>query len=243
MNIGLVWASIGATMDGSATAKPPSSSVGDYLKAIWELAGDGTASTTDVADRLSISPASVSNMFVRLREMGFAEYERYHGASLTEEGRLEALQLLRRHRLIETFLLECLGYSWEDVHEEAEGLEHAVSDAFTEHLAEFLGHPEHDPHGDPIPAADGSLEHDDSFPLAAATTGQRLRIYRVGDEETAALAFLEGSRLVPGRVFEVREMRAVDGVVIVEDDDGETHALGGPLASSVFVRQAAEREG
>jgi DtxR family transcriptional regulator, Mn-dependent transcriptional regulator len=227
-------------MDGPATVKSPSSSVGDYLKAIWELAGDGTASTTDVADRLSISPASVSNMFVRLREMGFAEYERYRGASLTEEGRLEALRLLRRHRLIETFLLEHLGYSWEHVHEEAERLEHSVSDAFTEHLAEFLGHPEHDPHGDPIPAADGSLEPDDSFSLAAAATGQRVRIYRVGDEEAAALAFLEASRLVPGRVLTVREVRAVDGVVTVEDEDGEMHSLGSPLAGSVFVRNATE---
>jgi len=99
-----------------------------------------------------------------LREMGLAEYEPYQGASLTEAGCVEALRLLRRHRLIQTFLLECLGYSWEEVHEEAERLEHSVSDGFTERLAESLGHPAHDPHGDPIPAADGSLEADDSFP-------------------------------------------------------------------------------
>jgi Mn-dependent DtxR family transcriptional regulator len=115
--------------------------VGDYLKAIWELSREGAASTKDIADRLSISSASVSNMFVRLQEMGLAEYERYQGASLTEAGRVEALRLLRRHRLIETFLLKCLNYSWEDVHEEAESLEHSVSDGFTERLAEFLGHP------------------------------------------------------------------------------------------------------
>ena len=107
-------------MDGPTTVKSPSSSVGDYLKAIWELSEEGAASTKDVADRLSITSASVSNMFVRLREMGLAEYERYRGATLTEAGRLEALRLLRRHRLIETFLLECLGYSWDEVHEEAE---------------------------------------------------------------------------------------------------------------------------
>src|SRR5215216_2620083 len=174
--------SIGATMDDRATVKPPSSSVGDYLKVIWELSGEGTASTKDVADRLSIASASVSNMFVRLREMGFAEYERYQGASLTEAGRVEALRLLRRHRLIETFLLECLDYSWEEVHEEAESLEHSVSDAFTERLAEFLGHPDYDPHGDPIPAADGTLEADGSFPLTATAVGQRVLIARVGQE-------------------------------------------------------------
>src|SRR3712207_1464571 len=165
-------------MNGSTAMERPSSSVGDYLKAIWEVGGPGAASTTDIADRLSISAASVSNMFVRLREMGLADYERYRGASLTEAGREEALRLVRRHRLIETFLLEHLGYSWQEVHEEAERLEHAVSDAFTERMAAFLGHPSYDPHGYPIPASDGTLEPDDSFPLAAAATGQRIRIDR-----------------------------------------------------------------
>src|SRR5215203_6053817 len=233
-------ANIRATMDKSTTLKPPSSSVGDYLKAIWELSGEGAASTKEVADRLSVSPSSVSNMFVRLQEMGLAEHERYRGATLTEEGRAEALRLLRRHRLIETFLLECLDYSWEEVHEEAESMEHAVSDAFTERLAAFLGHPAQDPHGDPIPSADGSLEADDSFPLAAATPGQQVRIYRVDDEEPAKLAYLEELGLTPGGLFEVREVRALDGVVVVEDEAAETRSIGGPLAGSVFVRSASE---
>jgi len=227
-------------MDGPASVKPPSSSVGDYLKAIWELAGDGTASTTEVAHRLSITAASVSNMFARLRETGLAEYEPYQGASLTSAGRLEALRLLRRHRLIETFLLECLGYSWDEVHEEAERLEHSVSDAYTERLAEFLGHPEHDPHGDPIPAKDGTLKPDASFPLAEAAAGQRLRVFRVGPEDAPSLAVLEGSGLLPGKVLTVREVRALDGVVTVEGEDGETRTLGGPLADTVFVRSASE---
>ncbi len=224
-------------MNGPTISERPSSSVGDYLKAIWEVGGEGTASTKDVAERLSISSASVTNMFVRLREMGLAEYERYQGASLTEAGRVEALGLLRRHRLIETFLLKCLGYSWEAVHEEAESLEHSVSDEFTERLAEFLGHPEHDPHGDPIPAADGTMEQDDSYPLSAAITGQWVRIYRVGDEEAAKLAYLEEHGLTPGRLLEVSEVRALDGVVTVRDEEGETHSLGNPLAGSVFVRE------
>src|SRR3712207_6147283 len=173
-------ASISATMDSRTTFKPPSSSAGDYLKAIWELseegAAEGAASTNDVAERLSLSAASVSNMFGRLREMGLAEYERYRGATLTEEGRAEALRLLRRHRLIETFLLEYLGYSWEEVHEEAESLEHAVSDEFTERLAKFLGHPGRDPHGDPIPAMDGTLKPDDSRPLNVAEAGEHVLV-------------------------------------------------------------------
>src|ERR671921_2159474 len=200
--------------------EPYSSSVGDYIKAIWDLGGVGSASTKDVAARLLISPASVTNMFVRLQEMGLAEYERYRGASLTERGREEALRLVRRHRLIETFLLEHLAYSWEEVHEEAERLEHAVSDAFTERLAEFLDHPGHDPHGGPLPTADGKLEPDDSFPLSEAPVGGRVRIFKVSDESSPVLDYLGERGLVPGRLLSVKEVRDLDRVVTVEDEDG-----------------------
>jgi DtxR family transcriptional regulator, Mn-dependent transcriptional regulator len=215
--------------------EPYSSSVGDYIKAIWDLGGVGSASTKDVAARLLVSPASVSNMFVRLQEMGLAEYERYQGASLTERGRVEALRLVRRHRLIETFLLEHLGYDWQDVHEEAERLEHAVSDGFTERLAELLGHPDHDPHGDPIPSAEGTMEVDDSFTLSRASAGRRLRIAKVRDEDAAMLDYFGDRNLVPGRWLTIREVRAIDGVVIVEDEDTEVYALGEPLARAIFV--------
>src|ERR687895_1270235 len=221
---------------GSTATKPPSTSVGDYLKAIWEVGGSGAASTKDVADRLSVASASVTNMFARLQEMGLVEYERYRGASLTQRGREEALRLVRRHRLIETFLVEHLGYSWQEVHEEAERLEHAVSDGFTERLAEFLGHPGHDPHGGPIPAADGSLAPDASFPLSEAVAGQRVRIAKVSDEDASVLDHLGDRKLVPGRIVGVREVRDLDGVVTVEDEDGESHALGESLARSISVR-------
>src|SRR5215212_206355 len=212
-----------------------SSSVGDYIKAIWDLGGVGSASTKDVAARLLVSPASVSNMFVRLQEMGLAEYERYQGASLTERGRVEALRIVRRHRLIETFLLEHLGYDWQEVHDEAERLEHAISDGFTERLAALLGHPDHDPHGDPIPSAEGTLEVDDSFALSQAISGQRLRISKVRDEDAAVLDYLGDRNLLPGRRLRVREVRELDGVVIVEDEDEEVFVLGEPLARSIFV--------
>ncbi|HKH58314.1 MAG TPA: metal-dependent transcriptional regulator [Rubrobacter sp.] len=215
--------------------EPYSSSVGDYIKAIWDLGGVGSASTKDVAARLLVSPASVSNMFVRLQEMGLAEYERYQGASLTERGRVEALRLVRRHRLIETFLLEHLGYDWQEVHEEAERLEHAVSDGFTERLAELLGHPDHDPHGDPIPSAEGTMEVDDSFTLSRASAGRRLRIAKVRDEDAAMLDYFGDRNLVPGRWLTIREVRAIDGVVIVEDEDAEVYTLGEPLARAIFV--------
>ena len=222
-------------MSDPASVHPPSASVEDYVKAIWEVAGSDVASTKDVAERLLIAPPSVTNMFARLREMGFVEYERYRGVSLTGRGREEALRLVRRHRLIETFLLEHLGYSWQEVHEEAERLEHAVSDGFTERLAEFLGHPDQDPHGDPIPAADGTLRPDDSFPLAEAAAGQLVRISKVGDDPSV-LDYLGERGLVPGHLLSVREVRDVDSVVVVEDEDGGSHALGEPLARSVYVR-------
>jgi DtxR family transcriptional regulator, Mn-dependent transcriptional regulator len=174
-----------------------------------------------------------------LQEMGLVDYERYRGASLTRRGREEALRLLRRHRLIETFLVEHLGYSWEEVHEEAERLEHAVSDGFTERLAEFLDHPGYDPHGDPIPATDGTLVAEEAFPVDEAASGDRVRISRVKHDDAAVLAFLGERGLVPGRVVEVKEVRALDGVVTVEGEDGDIHTLGKFLARSIFVRDPA----
>ena len=221
-------------MSNLAAYEPFSSSVGDYVKAIWDLGGAGAASTKEVAARLAVSPASVSNMFVRLQEMGLVRHERYHGASLTDSGRVEALRLVRRHRLIETFLLEHLGYDRQEVHDEAERLEHAVSDAFTERLAEFLGHPDRDPHGDPIPATDGTLAADDSFPLDEAKTGTRVRIRKV-DDDAPVLDYLEEQGLVPGCVLDVVETRALDGVVTVRSG-AKTHALGNILARGIFVR-------
>ena len=223
-------------MSDLTTDEPFSSSVGDYVKAVWDLEGMGAASTKDVAARLSISPASVTNMFARLQEMGLVEYERYRGVTLTDRGREEALRLVRRHRLIETFLLEHLGYDWQEVHEEAERLEHAVSDGFTERLAEFLGHPDHDPHGDRIPSAEGTLEPDDSFLLSEALAGRKVVISKVSDENASMLDYLGDRKLVPGRTLAVREVRSLDSVVTVEDDEGKLHSLGEPLARSISVK-------
>lgn len=219
-----------------AITRPPSTSVGDYLKAIWEVAGSEAASTKEVADKLSIAPPSVTNMFTRLREMELVEYERYHGASLTQAGRTEALRLVRRHRLIETFLMQHLGYSWEDVHDEAERLEHSVSEEFTDRLAQLLGHPARDPHGDLIPAKDGTMPPEDSFPLNLSREGARVEVARVALEDAAALSYLGERGLVPGSVVVVREVRAVDGVVTVEDEEGTTLSLGSSLADAIFVR-------
>lgn len=229
-------------MTSSLATESPSSSVGDYLKAIWESAGSEAASTKDVATRLSVSSASVTNMFGRLQEMGLVRYERYRGASLTRRGCREALRLVRRHRLIETFLMEHLGYSWQDVHEEAESLEHAVSDEFTERLAELLGHPARDPHGDPIPAADGTLVLESLKPLREAQAGRRVRIVKVDDDSASVLNHLGERGLVPGRTVSVKEVRNVDGVVTVEDEGGEEHPLGHSLACAIFVEDAPRED-
>ncbi len=221
--------------------KPISTSVGDYLKAIWSVAGTGSASTNALSEHLSVAPASVSSMLLRLQKMSFVDYEPYYGASLTESGRREALRLVRRHRLIETFLLEHLGYPLTDLHEEAERLEHAVSDEFTERLARLLGHPRYDPHGDPIPAADGTLKEKEDKPLSESEPRSRVRISRLEHRDSPALAYLADRGLVPGKPLRIKEVRALDGVVTVEDEEGNTHTLGHPLASSIFATSIAER--
>jgi DtxR family Mn-dependent transcriptional regulator len=180
-------------------------------------------------------------MLLRLPKMGLADYEPYHGASLTERGRREALRLVRRHRLIETFLLEQLGYPLTDLHEEAERLEHVVSDEFTERLAQLLGHPKRDPHGDPIPATDGTFEEEGGKPLSESEPGSRVRISRVEHRNPSALAYLADRGLVPGKPLRVREVRALDGVAEVEDEEGISHALGPALAATVFVTPTRRR--
>ncbi len=216
-------------------------SMEDYLRLVYELGLDREkVGGSALAGRLGISAASVTSMAKRLAKAGLIRRAPYRGLTLTEEGRKAALGVVRRHRLIEAFLLERMGYSWEEVHGEAERLEHAVSDRFTERLAELLGHPDRDPHGDPIPGVDGTMEPDGSFPLPAAAVGQRVLIARVGGHETAPLLTYLGERgLVPGRTLTVREVRALDGVITVEDEDGEAFALGGPLAGVLFVREAS----
>jgi DtxR family Mn-dependent transcriptional regulator len=125
-------------------------SVGDYLKALWLRSQDGSVSTGDLAMHLAVSPPSVTGMLNKLKKLGLVTYERYYGAQLTPQGRQEALRLIRRHRLVETFLIDYLDYTWEEVHQEAELMEHAMTDRFTERLAKRLGQPLFDPHGDPI---------------------------------------------------------------------------------------------
>src|SRR3982750_441989 len=160
-------------MNSSLATDSLTRSVEDYLKAIYQLSPQGRpASTSEIAQLLALSHPSVTGMVKRLSEHGLLEHVPYRGVQLTEEGRRAALRMVRRHRLIEAYLVEFLGYSWDAVHDEAERLEHAVSDTLVERMATSLGHPNADPHGDPIPAADGSIEELACTPLSDVPVGQ-----------------------------------------------------------------------
>jgi len=172
----------------------------DYLKAIYHLTADGgsAASTNMLAQALDLAPASVSGMLRRLAEQGLVEHEPYKGVTLAPEGRRVALRMLRRHRLIESYLVAQLGYTWDTVHEEAERLEHAVSDTLVERMAKVLGNPLEDPHGDPIPGPDGSLAELVYVPLTDVPAGQEAEIRRVTTSQADRLRYIGTAGLMPG---------------------------------------------
>jgi DtxR family Mn-dependent transcriptional regulator len=215
-----------------------SRSVGDYLKAIWTVGGDEGVSTSALAAELQISAASVSAMLAKLQEVELVTYRRYYGAELTREGRLEALRLIRRHRLLETFLIDYLGYTWDEVHAEAEAIEHVISERFTERLAAKLAHPTHDPHGDPIPSADGSLPETPNIPLADVEVGDTLRVARLLTQDGASLSYLASLRIQPGARLKVEGREPHGGLVRVRVA-GEPQAISKELAT--LIRGAVEK--
>ena len=177
----------------------------DYLKQIFLLGDDGDrVSTQALARRLRVKPASVTEMVGRLAQLGLVEHAPYRGVRLTEGGRRVALEMLRHHRLLETFLVEALGYKWDQVHEEAERLEHVISERFEERIAEAMGHPTHDPHGDPIPTPDLDLPSGESLvPLQDLPVGTRGKLVRVGAQDSDNLSLLRRLGLEPGSTVEV----------------------------------------
>lgn len=176
-----------------------SRSVEDYLKAIYSLcmAGD-TASTSAIAEALVVQPASVTGMVKRLAEAAYVEHVPYRGVRLTEMGTREALRVLRRHRILETYLTQRLDYPWEDVHPEAERLEHAASDQLIERMAAALENPSHDPHGAPIPTPAGEIESTDSRTLAELAAGEEAIVRAVRDDDSEGLLAVEAAGLLPG---------------------------------------------
>ena len=209
-------------------------SVEDYLKAIYRLSPEGRpAATSDIANLLELSPASVSGMVKRLSEQGLLEHVPYKGVQLTDEGRRAALRMVRRHRLIEAYLVATLGYTWDTVHEEAERLEHAVSDTLVERMAAVLGHPRVDPHGDPIPAADGSIEEPECVPLTEVAPGRTVELRRVDESQPERLRYIASVGLTPGAAVTVLERQPFDGPITIQAS-GRTHVIGHELGRVLF---------
>ena len=222
---------------------PLSRSIEDYLKAIYDLSrAEEPASTSAIAEVLDIQPASVTGMVKRLAEIGLLEHVPYRGVRLTKAGHREALRVLRRHRVIEAYLCERLGYPWDDVHAEAERLEHAASDDLVERMASALGYPSHDPHGAPIPTTTGDIEHMDLVTLADAAPGARLRIQAVRDEEAKELRTMAADGLLPGVNVLVSKGPQVEGVVdiVVGDGQGPSLAVKTELARRIYVELQEE---
>jgi DtxR family transcriptional regulator, Mn-dependent transcriptional regulator len=210
--------------------------VQDYAKAIWSLGQreDTTVSTSALAERLNVSPASASAMIKRLESMGLVEHEPYHGAKLTPAGERVALEVLRHHRLLELYLAEALGMSWDRVHEEAEVLEHAISPALSELIAAKLGNPTHDPHGDPIPTAEGEIDETPTRALADLAPGERGRFTRVSDSSPDMLRYLSERGIAPGDEVELVGREPFGGPLTVRAT-GRDHALGEQLARAMRI--------
>lgn len=216
-----------------------SHAIQDYLKAIFKLEHGGQVATTSaIADKLAISPASVSGMLKKLDRSGFATYNPYQGAHLTEAGRRVALELIRHHRLIELYLQKALGYTWDKVDAEAERLEHVISEEMEEAMARFLNQPTHDPHGDPIPTRDGYMPSTLYEPLSAMQPGQVVYIRRVKDSDPELLRYLGRLGMYPGARIEVVAQAPFDGPLLVRIE-GLDHALGAQVTASVFVEPEA----
>ena len=220
--------------------------VDDYLKAIFEIAGDeGRASTVSLAKRLAVAPASVTGMLRKLAEHQppWVEYEKHRGARLSASGRLRALEVIRHHRLLELFLHNSLGYSWDEVHAEAEKLEHAISETFEDRIAEKLGNPEIDPHGHPIPRKDGTIPQRAEIPLLELPVGSEATVSRVSDSDPDILRYLFGLGIVPGAALVLSERGPFDGPLFLKVDDApDVRAIGMRVVKQIHVVDGPESE-
>ena len=214
-----------------------SQAVEDYLKTIYTLEAEGNkATTTKIADALDVSSASATNMVKRLSKMGLVDYESYKGASLTDSGEKIALEIIRHHRLLELYLLEVMGYSWDEVHEEAEKLEHHISERFEDKIASLLDDPTHDPHGDPIPTKDGLMPEMDAQPLSEAEIDKEYIVSRVKDQEPDVLRYLKKIGLLPGIKIKVKEKAPFEGPVTLLVEKNE-QVVGNEVAKNIFIAE------
>jgi DtxR family Mn-dependent transcriptional regulator len=225
-------------MSAQVIPEPLTRSVEDYLKAIYRLSGRGQpASTSDIADLLDLSAASVSGMVRRLSEQGLLEHAPYRGVGLTTKGRRIALRMLRRHRLLEAYLVRFLGYSWDTVHDEAERLEHAVSEILIERMALALGNPRFDPHGDPIPDSDGEMAELVYTPLAEIPVGETVEIRRVDTSQAERLRYLGDTGLMPGTRVTIIERQPFRGPTTVRSA-GREQVIGDELAQQLLCERS-----
>lgn len=209
--------------------------VEDYLKAIWALQQvEAPVSTSRIAERLGLSAAAVTAMVKRLAENGLLRHEPYYGVRLTPAGELASLRIIRRHRVLELFLTEKLGYEWDRVHDEAERLEHAASDELIERLARLLGEPERDPHGSAIPTAEGEVDREVYPSLAELTVGDTVRIVEVAVHEPEQLRYLGSLELYPGAQVKVVDSAPFDGPISITVN-GEPRVLARALARQLYV--------
>lgn len=209
----------------------------DYLKAIYKLERGSPVSTKALAGELEVAAPSVTQMTKRLAARGLVRREPYKGATLTKKGTKVALEVLRHHRLLELYFKEVLDYSWEELHEEAEHLEHHISETFEDKLDELLGFPTRDPHGHPIPPRAGDdIEEVATDRLAELEAGDQAVICHLADDDPALLAHLEERGLMPGTSLEVTEAGAFEGPLTVRLNDQEDQLVGRVVAQSVFVR-------
>jgi len=219
-----------------APATPPTTAVEDYLKAVFALETrlEGPVPTTALAERLGITPGAVSAMLRRLADLGLLDHAPYRGVQLTAEGRRVALRTLRNHRLLELFLVEVLDVPWDRVHDEAERLEHAISDDLAERIAAKLGNPAFDPHGDPIPDEQLEITERRTRRLSDVEVGDRVRFERVSDADPAMLRFLAARGITPGVTLTLTDRQPFGGPLTVRLDD-EQHPLGPQLAAAMRV--------
>jgi len=209
----------------------------DYLKAVYRLREvDKQVTTQRLADELGVTGPSVTNMVKRLAEMRLLSHTRYHGVDLTPTGEKIALEVIRHHRLLELYLAETLGYPWDEVHAEAERLEHHVSDELEARMDSALGYPTTDPHGDPIPSAEGVISEVEVTRLLEFPCGQEATVVRVSDKDPEQLRYLGGLGLYPGVPVTVLEILPFDGPIRLRVKDTE-HIIGRPLAAAVYVRK------
>jgi DtxR family transcriptional regulator, Mn-dependent transcriptional regulator len=215
--------------------EPLTAAVEDYVKAIYTLeSGVGSVTTTALAERLDVRPASVSGMLPKLTALGLVRHEPYRGVRLTERGQRVALEVVRHHRLLELFLVESLGMTWDEVHAEAEVLEHVLSEELEELIAAKLGDPAYDPHGDPIPSRELTIPADESRNLYDLGPGEHGTFVRISDADPAMLRFLSERGIAPGAELEVIERQPFDGPVYVRVAD-EVQVLGAVLARAMRV--------